>query len=296
MNVLSLFDGMSCGQIALKKIGMKVNKYFACEIKPHAIKVTKANFPNTIQLGDVTKVSAKDLPKIDLLIGGSPCQDFSTANKVRLGLKGAKSSLFFEYLRLVQETKPKYFFLENVAMDKKSSDKISKLLGVQPVVINSKEVSGALRKRAYWTNIPFNGIKAKKKSPKLKKLLTHGYTEREKARCVLEGDSRPLSNPVRMINRYFNTGFTTLIFKDKNHYLACQAYAHAMKGRPCSDIADGKIPDVIKGVRYMNQIEMERVQTVPEGYTSKLSRDDSASLLGDGWTVDVIAQFFKGIK
>ena len=109
MNVLSLFDGMSCGQIALNRCGIKYDNYFASEIKPHAIKVTQHNYPKTIQLGDVTKVFAKDLPKIDLLIGGSPCQDFSACNKERKGLKGSKSSLFFEYLRLKNELNPKYF-------------------------------------------------------------------------------------------------------------------------------------------------------------------------------------------
>jgi len=117
LNVLSLFDGMSCGQIALQKAGIKVNKYFASEIKKHAIKVTQHNFPNTIQLGSVLDVKASDLPKIDLLIGGSPCQDFSSANKEKLGLQGEKSGLFYEYLRLLKECEPKYFLLENVAMD-----------------------------------------------------------------------------------------------------------------------------------------------------------------------------------
>jgi DNA-cytosine methyltransferase len=111
MNVLSLFDGMSCGQIALNRAGIKYDNYFASEIKPHAIKVTQHNYPNTIQLGDVRNIKAEDLPKIDLLIGGSPCQDFSIANKDRTGLNGEKSSLFFEYLRLLKELKPKYFLL-----------------------------------------------------------------------------------------------------------------------------------------------------------------------------------------
>lgn len=128
MNVLSLFDGMSCGQQALERAGFKVDNYFASEIKPHAIKVTQHNYPNTIQLGDVTKINAKDLPKIDLLIGGSPCQDFSSANKEKKGLEGIKSGLFYEYLRLLKETNPKYFLLENVAMDDKSYSIISHLL------------------------------------------------------------------------------------------------------------------------------------------------------------------------
>jgi len=117
MNVLSLFDGMSCGQIALNNLGFNVENYFASEIKKHAIKCTLDNFPNTKQIGDVTKIKGSDLPKIDLLIGGSPCQDFSRANSIRNGLKGMKSMLFYEYVRLLEEVKPKYFLLENVIMD-----------------------------------------------------------------------------------------------------------------------------------------------------------------------------------
>jgi len=153
MNVLSLFDGMSCGQIALKKAGIEVNNYFASEIKKHAIETTQMHFPGTIQLGNVLKIKGSELPKIDLLIGGSPCQDFSVANKERLGLKGKKSSLFFEYMRLLNEVKPKWFFLENVAMDDYSYHFISNQLGVYPVNINSEKVSAAYRNRFYWTNI-----------------------------------------------------------------------------------------------------------------------------------------------
>ena len=112
MNVLSLFDGMSCGQIALERIGVKVDNYYASEIKKHAIQVTQKNYPNTIQVGDVTELKGSDLPKIDLFIGGSPCQDFSRDNKTKKGLDGEKSGLFWEYVRLLKETKPTYFLLE----------------------------------------------------------------------------------------------------------------------------------------------------------------------------------------
>ena len=145
MNVLSLFDGMSCGQIALNRAGIRYDKYFASEIKKHAIKVTQHNYPNTKQLGDVTKLDTTKAPKIDLLIGGSPCQDFSRARTVNgntiEGLEGQKSRLFYEYYRLLQELKPTYFLLENVYMDTKSRDFISGLLGVEPIRINSNLVS-----------------------------------------------------------------------------------------------------------------------------------------------------------
>ena len=157
MNVLSLFDGMSCGQIALEKAGIKFNNYYSSEIKKHAIEVTQHNYPNTIQLGDVTKIKGINLPKIDLLIGGSPCQDFSRANKERKGVEGSKSSLFFEYVRLLKECKPKYFLLENVIMSDYNYWFICNELECEPVRLCGSLVSGALRDRLYWTNIgPFS--------------------------------------------------------------------------------------------------------------------------------------------
>ena len=155
MKVLSLFDGMSCGQIALKKAGIPVTKYFASEIDKHAIKVTQENFPDTIQLGSVTDVTTDQVGEIDLLIGGSPCQGFSFAGK-NLNFDDPRSKLFFEYVRLLKELKPKYFLMENVRMSKKSQDIISEHLGVEPIVINSNLVSAQNRHRLYWTNIPFD--------------------------------------------------------------------------------------------------------------------------------------------
>lgn len=298
MNVLSLFDGMSCGQIALSKLGLTVDKYFASEIKPHAIKVTQSNFPNTIQLGDVTKIKASVLPKIYLLIGGSPCQDFSRAHRDRKGLDGIKSGLFYEYLRLLRETKAKYFFLENVKMNKRDAEIISYELGVEPITINSKDVCGQLRQRSYWTNIPFNGIETN--DAELQSVLTNGYTDRTKSRCLLESDSRPPSTPVKMFHRYYSTGFTTLVFKDKKHYEDCKAhYDNNFKNLSAKEIdvklASVQGTEVYDGVRYLNQHELEKLQTVPSGYTDVISRNKAASLLGDGWTIDVVSQFLGGL-
>ena len=153
LNVLSLFDGMSCGRIALERAGIKVENYFASEIDKHAIQVTQHNYPNTIQIGDVTKVKVSDLPKIDLLIGGSPCQGFSFAGK-QLNFDDPRSKLFFEFVRLLKETKAKYFLLENVLMKKEYEQIITDHLGVEPIFINSALVSAQNRKRLYWTNIP----------------------------------------------------------------------------------------------------------------------------------------------
>ena len=154
MNVLSLFDGISCGQIALNRADIKIDNYFASEIDKDAISVTQFNYPNTIQLGDVKKLKGNMLPKIDLLIGGSPCQDLSKAKTEGKGLVGEKSSLFYEYLRLLIEVKPKYFLLENVVMKKDKRDIITKELGGNPILINSNLVSGQNRQRLYWSNIP----------------------------------------------------------------------------------------------------------------------------------------------
>lgn len=153
MNVLSLFDGMSCGQIALERAGIKVDHYFASELDKYAIKVTTANFPDTVQLGNVLDVEGENLPKIDLLIGGSPCQGFSFAGK-RLNFDDPRSALFFEYVRILKEVKPKYFLMENVRMKQEYQDVISEALGVEPIAINSNLVSAQNRYRLYWTNIP----------------------------------------------------------------------------------------------------------------------------------------------
>tara|TARA_R100001480_G_C4730816_1_gene180952 strand:+ start:199 stop:1356 length:1158 start_codon:yes stop_codon:yes gene_type:complete len=153
MNVLSLFDGMSCGQIALNRLGVKYDKYFASEIDKYAIQITKKNYPNTIHIGDVTAIKAAELPKIDLLMGGSPCQGFSFAGS-QLAFDDPRSKLFFEFVRLLKELKPKYFLLENVRMKKEYLDIITEHLGVEPILINSALVSAQNRQRYYWTNIP----------------------------------------------------------------------------------------------------------------------------------------------
>jgi DNA-cytosine methyltransferase len=157
MNVLSLFDGLSCGQIALNKANISYDNYFASEIEKDPIRVTQHNYPNTIQLGDVCKISENDLPQIDLLCGGSPCQSFSPAISSNTGFDG-KSKLFFEYVRLLKELKPKYFLLENVVMKKEWENVITSYLGVSPIMINSELFSAQSRPRLYWTNIPISKL------------------------------------------------------------------------------------------------------------------------------------------
>lgn len=280
-NVLSLFDGMSCGQIALNRAGLEYENYYASEIKTHAIKVTKDNYPNTKHIGDVTKVKGCDLPKIDLLIGGSPCQDFSRANSVRDGLNGMKSMLFYEYIRLLEETKPMYYLLENVIMDDLGYNTISDLLGTEPVRLCGSKVSGALRDRLYWTNIGpehrdlFGNRRCAIPQPKDKKIvlndiLEYGYSDKRKHTCLNTSCGRD-ANQRYMIHRYNTTGMTTIIYSDET----------------C---------DPNKGVRYCTQKELERLHNIPEGYTRNLPKSQAGNLIGDGWTVDIIAHIFKYLK
>jgi site-specific DNA-cytosine methylase len=182
VNVLSLFDGMSCGRLALERAGFPVTNYFASEIDKYAIQVAKANFPDTIHIGDVTGVKPEDLPDIDLLIGGSPCQGFSFAGK-QLNFDDPRSKLFFEFVRLLKALKPKYFLLENVNMKKEYQDVISDLLGCKPVDINSNRVSAQNRRRLYWTNIPVRSM-PENKHVYLKDILEDGFTDREKSHCI----------------------------------------------------------------------------------------------------------------
>jgi DNA (cytosine-5)-methyltransferase 3A len=304
INVLSLFDGMSCGQIALNKARIDYDKYFASEIKEIGIKVTQHNYPNTIQLGDITKITANLLPEIDLLMGGSPCQNLSMAmvKEQRKGLEGSKSSLFYEYYRLLKEVNPTYFLLENVGgMSKKDEGIITTLLGVKPLRINSKLLSPQLRNRLYWTNIP-NISQIEEIKCDLNSILVNGWSDREKARCLLESDSRPVTNPLKMFHRYYAKGFNTVVFKDENHYNNCVLhYEENFKGLSAAQI-DKKVGEdniycgVYSGLRYLYREELELLQTVPVGYTAILNRNEAAGLLGDGWTVDVIAHLFKGLK
>lgn len=282
MKVLSLCDGMSCCHIALDRAGIPVKEYYAAEIKEIGIRVTKDNYPDTIHIGDVNKISYKDgvlytengnynVGKIDLVAFGSPCQSFSQAMKthMRVGLKDKeRSGLFLECYRILKEVNPKWFLLENVAsMKKEDRDFLSECMGVEPIRINSKLVGPALRDRLYWTNIP-NVTQPDDKKITLQSILTSGYTDREKARALLVSDSRPLTDKKKMMHRYRDTGFTTIIWEER---------------------------DNDDSIRYMNQTELERCQTVPEGYTKCLTRNEAANVLGDGWTVDVIAHIFKNL-
>lgn len=318
MNILSLFDGMACGRIALERAGISVTNYFASEIDKHAIKVAKHNWPDIIHIGDVTKVTAKDLPKIDLLIGGSPCQGFSFAGK-QLNFDDPRSKLFFEFVRIlkeIREVNPNVkFMLENVVMKKEYQDVISKYLGVNPVLINSELVSAQSRKRLYWTNI--SEIKQPEdKGIVLNKILepeaSGKYIIKEKAleRGLRKTYSKMKFNPEKTgtLNTKKNSGQMSI---DSGTTLIQVGLADNIKGFEAKRRVyhpSGKAPTLLTHTggqhhakiciddelwRRLTPIECERLQTVPDGYTNICSDSARYKMLGNGWTVDVIAHIFK---
>ena len=303
MNVLSLFDGMSCGQIALEKSGFQVGKYFASEIDKYAIKVAKANYPDMVHLGDVRDVKADDLPQIDLLIGGSPCQGFSFAGK-QLNFDDPRSKLFWEFVRLLKELRPKYFLLENVKMKQQSMDVITEALGVEPIFINSRLVSAQNRQRYYWTNIPMDKL-PDDKGIMLKDVLEDGHVDRDKAHCI---DANYFKGG--NLKSYFEKHRRQLVFsKDGLCHVGdadirgndnVRRVYHPDGKAPCLTTMGGghREPKTLTSDttwRKLTPLECERLQTVPEGYTAHVSNTQRYKMLGNGWTVDVITHILKGM-
>ena len=282
INVLSLFDGMSCGQIALNKLGIKYDNYYASEIDKFAIGITKKNYPNTIHLGDVRDVKGEDLPKIDLLFGGSPCQSFSNAGNGK-GFEGS-SGIFWEYVRVLREVKPKYFMLENVKMKKEWQDIITKELGVEPIAINSSLLSGQNRPRLYWTNIPSVEI-PEDKGIKLKDILEDDnlvdkqHLMTPKAMAYMDG----LRNGKQRWEYHKNPldGKAACIVASFYKLSGLGVLDYRTLGKPC---------------RRLTPVECERLQTVPDNYTESASRTQRYKMIGNGWTVDVIAHIFSYMK
>jgi DNA (cytosine-5)-methyltransferase 3A len=408
MNVLSLFDGMSCGQQALERCGIVVDNYFASEIDKHAIAVTMHNYPNTKQLGSVTEVDGYKLPKIDLLIGGSPCQSFSFAGKRKgmstkceteiltlehyLELKAegyefeGQSYLFWEYMRLLNETKPTYFLLENVMMGEKWEKILSKAIGVNAIEINSALVSAQNRRRLYWTNIGlepgglFGDLVSTIKQPKDKGIMLKDILETEvdekyylsqqrietmlksersvpyidentnKHNCLLAGyakiptdgqyivhNTMPRSgNPEKGGTGHLSRADGKTYCLDTGNTNAVEIVA--MRGRENPAILtpkrtefgkairkeyeagtietqrkniqqleprnDGKtncltsvqkdnLVSKNKTIRRLTPLECERLQTVKDNYTAVASDSQRYRMLGNGWTVDVIAHIFN---
>lgn len=286
MNVLSLFNGMNTGRQALENVGIKVNKYYSSEIKPYAIELTQHHFPDTIQVGDVTKWREWDIDwkSIDLVLSGSPCQDLSAAGK-RAGINGSRSNLFFTFVEILEHIKslnPNVLFLqENVGSARKEDIGImSRALGVYPVRINSSLVTAQLRDRYYWSNIRtknsmFDVItdipQPRDKRILFKDIITSGEVNREKSKCLLAGlynsfsykDEKSKEAQHYLINR---EKFGTLLIYEKDY------------------------------IRTVNKIEMCRLQGFPDNYCDILTTAKAGSLLGDGWTLPVIEHIFKFIK
>jgi DNA (cytosine-5)-methyltransferase 3A len=434
MNVLSLFDGMSCGQQALERAGFKVDNYFASEIDKYAIQVTMANYPNTKQLGSVINVDGYSLPKIDILIGGSPCQSFSFAGKRKgmstkdeqeiltlehyLELKAdgfefeGQSYLFWEYMRLLKETKPKYFLLENVMMGEKWEKVLSKAIGVKPIMINSSLVSAQNRQRLYWTNIGlepqglFGDLESIIRQPKDKGILLKDILELEvdskyflsekamkyvtdenrmkkrftqdasvsdkslthcaknqsnlcgdfvvvhnmmprsstsgkggtgrlsrtdgKTYCLDTGTTNAVEivamrgrnpdNPksresglptIQMLESRTDgkTNCLTTVQKDNlvimgGDFRSDEGYRWRQGGKSGTLMAQARtdgtagqaLAKIGSHIRRLTPIECERLQTVKDNYTNHVSDSQRYKMLGNGWTVDVIAHFFKYMK
>lgn len=325
MNVLSLFDGMSCGQIALERCGIDVDIYLAAEIDKYAKQVTKKNYPNTIHLGDVTQVKGEDLPQIDLLMGGSPCQGFSFAGK-QLNFDDPRSVLFFEFVRLLKETKPKYFLLENVRMKQEYQDVISEHLGVKPIMINSALLSAQNRVRLYWTNIP-NVTQPEDKGIVLKDILEDYYekpvidqTPRGANKGGITSSSMnkgktpsltpsswqhnnhlcELSNKVLIVKEATKKGYTEI--QEGDCFDLTFPNSKTRRGRnmkdKCNCLTAANYDYMVfenPTYRKLTPMECERLQTVPDGYTEGVSNTQRYKMLGNGWTVDVISHILKNI-
>lgn len=285
MKVLSLFDGISCGRVALERAGIPVETYYASEIDEQAIKITQTNYPDTIQVGDVCSLNPDDYKDIDLLIGGSPCQSLSiTMGQTRTNLNG-KSKLFFEYLRILKAIKPKWFLLENVAsMNKESKDTITELLGVEPVLINSNCFSAQDRPRLYWTNIPVNILGLQESSMCLKDVLETNVDERYFYSHPLT--KVDLTKQVCAIMDFKNNDMHKRIF---NPAFKCHTLTTCGGGNTQKKVyIDGR-------ARKLTPKEYERLQTLPDDYTACVANSHRYTTIGNGWTVDVIAHIFKHI-
>lgn len=316
MNVLSLFDGMSCGRIALERVGIKVDNYFASEIDKNAIKVSEHNYPDIVRLGDVTKWEDWDIDfsKIDLLIAGSPCQGFSMAGK-QLAFDDPRSALYFVFediLNKIRSVNPRVkFLLENVRMKKEHKDVITSRLGVSPVAINSNLFSAQNRPRVYWTNIEFDLNMADKgeylhnildqevdekyfiKAGRLKWLKEFGEVKEKagyvafnplKAKCLtVRGEPSWNTTYILQWPRGTNKGGIRAI-NGKTPSLTTSSW-------PANNLLlnEGM-------VRKLTPEECEKLQTVPVGYTSCVSDTQRYKMLGNGWTVSVIEHIFNGLK
>ena len=354
MKVLSLFDGMSCGRVALDRIGAAVELYQSSEIDKYAIEISKKNYPNIQQLGDVRDIGSRgeNLVAPDLVMGGSPCQSFSFAGSGR-AFDDDRGKLFWEFMRVLNETKPKYFLLENVRMKQEHQDVITRELGVKPIMLNSALVSAQNRKRLYWTNIP-NIKPIEDKNIMLRDILECGCVDRDKSHCLDANYFRGGN-----LKQYFTKSRRQLVFNSclrvgdadiKGHDSVKRVYSPDGKSPTLTTMQGGhREPKIccgavrgrykIDGVRQdhkqkvagltqqqlelrvdektntlttvqkdnvvvnpknltwrkLTPLECERLQTLPDNYTQGVSNTQRYKMIGNGWTVDIIAHILKGL-
>ena len=290
MNVLSLFDGISCGQVALNRAGIKYDNYYASEIDKNAIKVTMNNYPDTIQLGDVTKWKEWDLPKIDLIIAGSPCQGFSFAGK-GLNFDDPRSKLFFDFLHILKHHKPRFFLLENVKMKKEYEDVITDSLGVTPSNINSNLLTAQNRQRLYWTNIPFD-INIPTKNLVSQDIVSEQILSKK------EIDTIDLLKELNFRNFRTDNSKKRIIgnVRGGDQKINCLTASNTYNPAGCG--CSNFVFKTSYGYdwRKINRTECELAQTLPLGYTKVISEGLAKKALGNGWTVDVISHIFKNIS
>jgi len=386
MNVFSCFDGASCGQLALTKLGVPISNYYASEIDKYAIQVTQANFPNTIQLGDITKVDISQLPKIDLMMGGSPCQGFSFAGK-QLNFEDPRSKLFFDFIKIRDKLKPRYVLLENVRMKKESEDIISDYMGCSPIKINSSLLSAQSRNRLYWfvelvdgnyvpinvnqpqdkgifikdilEELPFGDIpnylannwggeprgnKVKsiddpkancltasmykgqiptyikkiipKENPTVSKdglirvgsadLNGHDYLKRVYSRHGKAptltanggGNLEPKVGIARIVNRRLDENGTRKDYQLELPFTKVIELRQDDKSNCLTTLQKDNVvvKEEVYAWRKLTPLECERLQTMPDNYTNHVSNSQRYKMIGNGWTVDVIAHILKGIQ
>ena len=274
MIVLSLFDGISCGYEALKRIGIKVNKYYASEIDEHSIQIAQKNHPDIIQIGDISDWKKWEIEKPDLIIGGSPCQGFSVSGD-GLNFEHPQSKLFFTMVDIVNFFKPKYRFLENVKMKKDWVDIISHHIGANPVLINSSLVSAQNRERYYWFD--WSAEIPEDKGILLKNIIENGFVNRDKSYCI---DAN-----------YHKGG--SLIF----YFIKCRRQLVFNRDIDFNKSKMELINELSRSdFRNLTPIECERLQTLPDNYTDGVANSHRYRMIGNGWTIDIIANIFKHIK
>jgi len=304
MNILSLFDGVSCGQVASERVGFKIDNYFASEIESNPMKATQDNYPNTIQLGDINKVDLGKLPRIDLILAGSPCQGFSRGGK-GLNFDDPRSCLFFKFIDILNEIRSNNnpdvkFLLENVEMKKEWRDVITEYIGVEPIAINSVLLIPQSRPRTYWTNI--EGVVAPESNGmKLKDILENVDTSSYIDYKELKIDPSISEKSMKLIDNV--NGEIRISQATKLGYIVAENGDGINLGFPTSKTRRGR---VLKGksscldcscniqvyingvIRNLTINELEKLQTLPVSYTKILPEAARKKAIGNGWTVDVI--------